>query len=137
MEPQARRDASPIYRPGFAHRLPDYPWLDQSQCFDADVFKTGWKTLVEELLADIDACLGGTSARLELHQIKEKLGSLRFYHRLRDTSGEQEATVARLVKQAYETSLKTCITCGEAGWLTNTQGLLRTACDRHARLRGR
>lgn len=63
---------------------------------------------------------------VEIMQIKEKFGGLRFYV----MQGSDELFDA--INAAEEESLKLCELCGEPGSLRKTGGWLRTLCDRHA-----
>lgn len=80
----------------------------------------GWDKLVQPL---IDLCkLEG----VEIHQIKEKFGTLRFY------VGDAPERVHEVIQTAEYQSFQTCEECGEPGRLVNLQGWLKTACDLHS-----
>ena len=59
-------------------------------------------------------------------QVKEKYGTLRFYH----TGGDDY--IAGIVAMAEYMSEVTCETCGAPGKLRDT-GWMRTLCDEHAK----
>lgn len=119
---------------------------------------TGWYRLVDTLCSDIESILEpGGCARLEVRQIKEKFGALRFYYSLdgrsnlhidvasansrmrfvgRSSQGSddltlKEARVRELVTAACAASESLCETCGAPAQLRNLGGWLTTLCDRH------
>jgi hypothetical protein len=77
----------------------------------------GWSKIVQRLIRDLFT-LGWDG---ELHQIKEKFGSLRFY-----IGGGSNAIFDR-INQAENESFKVCEACGEPGSLRG-QGWLLTRC---------
>ena len=78
----------------------------------------GWRKLVEKLVTDLFA--GGWDG--ELHQVKEKFGSLRFY-----TGGMSQACMD-IVDSAEAESYTVCQDCGDPGVL-RSGGWIRTLCD--------
>lgn len=106
----------------------------------------GWVGIVDKLLADIDKLLSDDeAAQIEIKQIKEKFGMLRFYSLYPDdgdTEDEDEAreptradviraTILILVRAAEAESKVTCETCGQAGVLRETKWR-SVKCDKHA-----
>lgn len=63
---------------------------------------------------------------IKILQIKEKFGTLRFYH-----SGGDEQTRG-MVRFVEHLSAYTCETCGENGNLSNKNHWYKTLCDKHA-----
>lgn len=61
---------------------------------------------------------------IEIHQIKEKFGGLRFYYQ-----GGDDA-VSGMVRMAEEWADVTCETCGDRGTRRHG-GWIRTLCDKH------
>lgn len=61
---------------------------------------------------------------VEVHQIKEKFGGLRFYYE----GGDEQ--VYGMVRMAESWAAHTCETCGERGQLRHG-GWIRTLCDKH------
>jgi hypothetical protein len=116
---------------GVAHMLKAYPWMDQSQSIGSDVVNTGWKRLIDHLLVEIDAIMVNTSAVLTVFQVKEKLGSLRFYCDLRNASDIQTEKVAELIDGAVKVSTRTCIACGAPGVMQRRGGWIACLCDTH------
>lgn len=114
-------------------RLPEsYPWLDQTQSIGHGVFDSGWHNLLAELLEKIDIVLCGSDAVLVVLQIKEKLGSLRFYRRLRNATLDQEKKVAKLISSAQDQSAHTCFECGGAAQMRADGRWIVPLCDKHA-----
>ena len=116
--------------------MPDYPWLDQSKCFDADVYETGWREIIEWLLAEVDVVAKATSVKVEAHQVKEKLGRLCIHHRVYGASPVQQVAIRTMINRAYDKSLSTCIVCGDKGALRNSDGLLEVVCASHTQRDG-
>jgi hypothetical protein len=82
----------------------------------------GWHKLVSELIHDL-LKLGWNG---ELHQVKEKFGTLRFY------VGECSPEVFDRIEQAERLSMITCEDCGSLG--ESRRGpWIRTLCDRCAK----
>jgi len=121
----------------------------------------GWYDLVDRLCTDIEVTLGPQScAELEVFQINEKFGTLRFYYslgehcdvqvdlvsadeamrlvgsgvangdRLADNSAESQ--VRRHVAAACDASGTTCQRCGGRAELRNPDGWWVTLCDSDA-----
>lgn len=80
----------------------------------------GWRPLVEKLAQDI-ACI---DKDVEVSQIKEKYGTLRFYI----DSGNDE--VYGLIEKAEQESGKICENCGTREGVTTAGGWLLTLCGR-------
>jgi len=90
---------------------PRYVWT-------TDSIGPGWKALVQPL---IDYC---TEHKIDIHQIKEKFGGLRFYY-----VGGDEA-FGDMVQAAEDRSFKICEKCGETGKPRNLPWV-QTLCDAH------
>lgn len=75
-----------------------------SRVWTCDAVGPGWKSIVQPL---IDLC---AREGVEIHQIKEKFGGLRFY--VHATAPEH---VKSAIKQAMEVSGQTCEQCGAPG----------------------
>jgi hypothetical protein len=72
--------------------------------------------LISALCVDIDQALQAhPEARMRVVQIKEKLGSLRFYYRLERASREIDEAVSQLVDGATKKSREICEGCGVSG----------------------
>jgi NMD protein affecting ribosome stability and mRNA decay len=79
----------------------------------------GWRPLVEKLVDDITAI----DPTIEISQIKEKFGGLRFY-----VWGATEE-IFDLIEKAEEESYKICENCGTRENVTTKGGWILTLCD--------
>lgn len=87
--------------------------------------REGWHDLIKPPLNRILE-LGG-----EIHQVKEKFGTLRLYYTLPKTVSEYDRIqVFDMVRQAERESAVTCEVCGKPGKLNNG-GWVQTLCDEH------
>lgn len=111
--------------------LPDYPWLDQTQTFDADVYASGWSTLIREFLDELDKLLAGNGVRFELLQLKEKFGELRCYYRLHGASEARTTAVFECYETFEKRSGETCIKCGAPARMRRKRSWILPLCDRH------
>ena len=84
----------------------------------------GWSGIIERLVNDLFA-MGWNG---EVHQVKEKFGTLRFY-----IGPGSEAFYAR-IRLAEDESSSTCEECGEPGAPTET-GWIKTLCEKHTLVR--
>jgi hypothetical protein len=83
-----------------------------------DCVGPGWRPAVQKL---IDYCLAN---HIEILQIKEKFGWLRFYYKGRNEE------LDRLISAAEEETEKLCEWCGEEG-RRRANGWVKTLCDTH------
>jgi hypothetical protein len=85
----------------------------------------GWKDIVlkaDEMLSFIDP-------DYEIHQIKEKFGTLRYYYGSTVTYGSVQSDIMRAIETWAESrSAFTCETCGKFGELRELSWI-RTLCD--------
>ena len=86
----------------------------------SDQVNNGWKHIVDAL-----EYASANYEDIQVFQIKEKFGTLRFYC---SGGGEEFQT---LVDLAEAQSSITCEICGNSGKLKNDKGWLRTMCDNH------
>ena len=84
----------------------------------------GWLPILDKLASDLIE-MGWDR---DLHQVKEKYGTLRFY------IGAGSSEMLDRISEASRESAKTCETCGEAGKLRGHTWLY-TACDAHTEKR--
>lgn len=90
----------------------------------------GWYPILETLCANIQSHIdwkvkqGKEIAQVEVNQIKEKFGGLRFYY-----SGGDE-TISGMVRMAESWADIACEVCGAAG-TRRSGGWIRTLCDKH------
>ncbi len=76
----------------------------------------GWDKIVDPL---IELC---EDAGVEIHQIKEKFGGLRFY------TGTSTKEIDEAIREAEIACEKTCESCGDPGELRQGSWL-KTLCD--------
>lgn len=92
----------------------------------------GWDELIGTLCARLGTILAETPAGIiELRQIKEKFGGLRFYYELRNVDKLHAAQIAVATQQAEQASFGICEACGKPGTRRDT-GWICTLCDRCA-----
>jgi hypothetical protein len=90
----------------------------------------GWYPILETLCANIQSHIdwqvkqGKEIAQVEVDQIKEKFGGLRFYY----SGGDDE--ISGMVRMAEAWADIACEECGAAG-KRRSGGWIRTLCDRH------
>jgi hypothetical protein len=90
----------------------------------------GWYPILETLCANIQSHIdwrvkqGKDIAQVEVDQIKEKFGGLRFYY-----DGGDEA-VAGMVRMAEAWADHSCETCGAPG-TSGGKGWIKTLCPTH------
>lgn len=80
----------------------------------------GWEKLYQPL---IDQC---TAEGVDIHQVKEKFGGLRFY-----IGGGASPTLLKMIDDAEVDSYKTCEDCGAVGRIHPKMGWMRTLCEDH------
>ena len=119
----------------------------------ASELPAGWFDIVDVLCSDIDALLGWEPERLEITQVKEKMGALRFYYSLegaedmfidihtdrgiRTIVDKAEGPafmdqIRSLVSTASLRSTTTCQDCGAMGVRAARGGWVGTLCPPHA-----
>lgn len=81
----------------------------------------GWFSLILEAATELEAL----DADICAAQVKEKLGSLRFYVR------QQPLGADAIITRAEARSMVECEDCGAAG-RRQGNGYIRTLCDKHA-----
>ena len=91
---------------------------------------TGWWPIIETLCSNIQSHIdwkvkqGKDIAQVEVEQIKEKFGGLRFYY----SGGDDE--ISGMVRMAEAWADIACEECGAAG-KRRSGGWIRTLCDHH------
>ena len=96
-------------------------------------FKDGWTDLVYNLGKDITELCELTNCELPMiQQIKEKMGTLRFYYNCLNSEYPEivEKSIRALVDKAENKSANTCEICGKYGE-TRTNGIIHTSCEEH------
>lgn len=89
----------------------------------------GWFSLIDELCADITRVYeeAGIPVDVEVSQIKEKFGTLRFYCVIRGSEAVQDK-VQQLIEAIEDKSASICEMCGKPGKGWN-DGWIYTLCD--------
>lgn len=112
--------------------------LDELEIFKDKVayeFKDGWTDLVYQLGKDITELCKLTNCELPMiQQIKEKMGTLRFYYNCLNSPYPEivKKSIRALVTIAEITSASTCEVCGKYGQLrVSKRGLYFTVCEEH------
>lgn len=95
----------------------------------------GWHHLIDRLCVQIMNYLHSTFPRklppLEVVQVKEKFGGLRYY-----IEGYSDYKIDEFLQEAEELSRQTCEITGLSGCLHEKNGWLKTLCDKEANKRG-
>jgi len=78
----------------------------------------GWYDLIDDLLSRIGP--------VNVHQIKQKFGMLRFYC---DSDSKEMSNIYDLIHEAEAKSATICEQCGKPGKLRERRGWYRTICD--------
>lgn len=77
-----------------------------------------------EIVTNADASIAALFPDYEIHQVKEKYGTLRYY-----CSVEGDPRVEQIIDHAEALSAVTCETCGQPGRLGSNAGWWMTTCD--------
>ena len=90
----------------------------------------GWFNILWRLCVDLEPLVAElekeTGERFEVLQVKEKLGTLRFY-----VSHHADPIDERIAEAQGESS-RTCEVCGQPGIQRETGGWVRALCETHA-----
>jgi hypothetical protein len=105
--------------------------ISEDFCFEVTLL--GWFPLIYDCCLKLEAINRQYPAlnRIKAIQVKEKLGTLRFY------SDYATREVDEVIAAAERESAKTCYYCGDPGSLENRGGWLLTICSRCETLRHR
>lgn len=98
----------------------------------------GWNDLIGAVYDEIAACGRDLpDVKVQVVQVKEKFGTLRFYHDTVEgpTEGREvvQARIESAVRAAETLSAATCEECGAPGELTRRNSYLQTLCKAHTR----
>jgi ribosomal protein L37AE/L43A len=91
----------------------------------------GWAGVLGKLFDDIAAIVRPTGRTLEVSQVKEKFGTLRFYWS-GPFDGDDHDRICEAVELAEFRSEATCEDCGARGVMRNRGGWYSVRCDDHA-----
>lgn len=90
----------------------------------------GWAHLIATLCERLDTILqDDPNATVNVLQVKEKFGGLRFYYRLVSADGQMAAQVREAVDLAEAASTNICESCGRPGELQSAGGWYSTKCS--------
>ena len=90
----------------------------------------GWYPLLDELMTKLEQL--DNEKLIDICQIKEKFGGLRFYIEFKEGYNEDHRNVIRETISEYESkTFKICEICGAPGKLCRDNYLLKTVCDEH------
>ena len=92
----------------------------------------GWANLVEEFFDGVEKVVGDSGGRIQVSQIKEKLGGLRIYYRVEKLTEKQREEIGLLAEKAEEAAFKTCVICGCPGKRDSSTGWISVRCKEHA-----
>jgi hypothetical protein len=102
----------------------------------------GWFPLVNRLCDELEQLLGEEIGRFKVRQVKEKLGTLRFYWGLPARHADAKETrlevsplaeaLSERIRAAELESSRICEVCGGPGQLTAEKGTLTTRCRDHS-----
>jgi len=82
-----------------------------------------------DLLLSLSETITQQDVSMEVHQVKEKYGGLRFYHGGIKSDNESDAyIVSGAIRHAENMSYHVCEECGDTGEI-RTNGWYRTLCD--------
>lgn len=109
-------------------------------------FHKGWFAIFANLCADVDAMLGDERQGFRWVQLKEKLGSARWYCRIelqdkraraenQEWNAEEERLmrgVLELIQAATGKASRACIACGKPATLNSETGWLVVLCTLHS-----
>lgn len=119
-EDRARLDALPTTYPRVFSSGP-LPWGFEHG--------DGWYGLIEALCARINKILeSDPGASMQVKQVKEKFGTLRFYYRLHDASDEMAQRMRHIVALAEKASGRICEQCGSRASVEANAGWWSTLC---------
>jgi hypothetical protein len=90
----------------------------------------GWFEILWRLCVDLEPLVAElekeTGERFEVLQVKEKLGTLRFY------VSHHTDNIDERIAEAQGESSRTCEVCGQPGTQRETGDWVRAVCDEHA-----
>ena len=116
-------------------------WLEETgemrsfQMFGFEI-GPGWYLLMSKLFDDLAKLIRPTGQRLQIRQIKEKFGTLRFYW-WGPFDDQTSTRISEAIELAEFRSEVTCEACGRPGRLMNTHGWMATSCEMHSKPGGR
>lgn len=113
-----------------------FPWLAGQRFTWGWECGRGWEGILTKFLETVEQECPGSKG-FKILQVKEKLGTIRFYYQLTDVEQDAANRIHEAETLLDARSLHTCETCGKRGRLRNAGGYLFVACDEHAVIEGR
>ena len=90
----------------------------------------GWKSIIVPLIDYVEKYNSNhTNSNIEILQIKEKFGGLRFYVSFDNVEKDIIDQLRRMIDNAEEESFLTCEYCGNKENVGTTLGWLTTICE--------
>jgi len=102
------------------------PMTETCMCWGLEC-GTGWYKIIDSMCAELTEKYDG---KLELSQVKEKLGTLTVYFDIIDDSVKSQEIWDLLSKYVQESSV-TCEKCGNKATTETINGWICTLCDEH------
>lgn len=92
----------------------------------------GWFDLLYDLSSKIKKILEKNEKnKINVTQVKEKFGRLKFYYTLSEVSPIIEIKIESIIDKAENLSYHTCEVCGQPGKNRNINGWYATSCLSH------
>ena len=105
----------------------EFNFMEDAYCECGD----GWYELLRQLCAEITGAYNEKNLEvdIEIAQIKEKFGALRFYYHTSRADPTIHNIIWKIAEKYEEKSEQVCEVCGADGRLRKKSGWLRTLCD--------
>lgn len=112
----------------------EYPELYTDVYFECD---NGWYGILSGLaMAFRDILKDNLEGEVEVYQVKEKFGELRFYYQLHNVTDDEAGLINAIVRLAEVSSGQTCELCGDYGKSCHKNGWCKTLCETHIKEHG-
>jgi len=110
---------------------------DNLMCFGFE-HGDGWYTIILTLMEEIEKVCTETNTSIQVQQVKEKFGTLRFYIQFNGSTQKDETIrkqayerIYELIERAEARTEFVCEGCGEPSVQPNpSQGWVRTLCEK-------
>ncbi|MBN6741478.1 hypothetical protein JKG47_13190 [Acidithiobacillus sp. MC6.1] len=95
--------------------------------------RDGWYLLLCALSEQVQGYCHETGMALSVHEVKQKLGTLRYYYGYRSAmTDRQRRDLRNIIQDFYDRSARVCEDCGAPGTLLVSGGYWHVACADHA-----
>jgi len=108
--------------------LKKYPNINWDKCYGADI-SAGWYTIISQLTHAISHYCEKENITVDVLQIKEKFGSLRYYVSINSDNHKDFTAINTLIMYAEWLSESACIDCGNSAKIENHNGWYVPVCD--------